>query len=205
MSDKPIQEQFGQAIINSVAAFARKDLDDVATLSGTLFSHVTDPTLRATLAETLYGARWIYKLGLALLVKDEEQMAHVRTQLIDYGAVCEGLLVDLIAHSITRGHMTGERYKFKDVKKLQRPINWAVKDIQGQVTRQTFFWQIAVAEEENIISAPTIKRLHSLRDDRNTVHMAARTFKAYLGRSHAAFETLRKVITEAKAWKAANP
>lgn len=205
MSSKPIQEQFGQAIINSVSEFARKDLDDVATLTGTLFYHVTDPTLRATLAETLYGARWIYKLGLALLVKDEEQMAHVRAQLIDYGAVCEGLLVDLIAHSVTRGHMTGALYKFNDVKNLKRPINWTVKDIQGQVTRQSFFWQIAVVEEENILSAPTIKRLDSLRDDRNTVHMAARRFKAYLGRSHAAFNTLHQVITEAKVWKAANP
>lgn len=205
MSDKPIQEQFGQAIINSVAEFARKDLEDVATLSRTLFFHVTDPALRTTLAETLYGARWIYKLGLALLVKDEEQMAHVRAQLIDYGAVCEGLLVDLIAHGISKGNVAGSRYKFKDVKQLQRPINWGVKDIQGQVTRQTFYWQIAVAEEESMISESLVKRLDALRQDRNTVHMAARTFKAYLGRSHAAFETLHKAITEAKAWKTANP
>lgn len=205
MSDKPIQEQFGQTIINSVTEFARKDLDDAATLSGTLFSHITDATLRATLAETLYGARWLYKLGLALLVKDEEQMAHVRAQLIDYGAVCEGLLVDVIAHGISKGHMNGNRHKYIDVKKLQRTINWSVKDIQAQVTRQTFYWHISVAEEENMISASTIKRLDSLRQERNTVHMAARTFKAYLGRSHSAFETLHKVIREAKAWKAAHP
>lgn len=205
MPSQPIQEQFGQTIIDSIAEFAIRDIDNVATMKKSLFSHISDPALQTTLAETLYGARWIYKLGLALLVRDEEQLAHVRVQLIDYGAVCEGLLVDLIAHGIAKGHLAGARYKFKDVKKLKCPINWSVKDIQKQVARQIFYWQIAVAEEENMISISTAKRLDSLRLDRNTVHMAARTSRAYIGRSHTAFETLNIAITEAKAWKAANP
>lgn len=205
MPPKPIQEQFGQTIIDSIAEFAIRDIDNVATMKKSLFSHISDPVLQTTLAETLYGARWIYKLGLALLVKNEEQLAHVRAQLIDYGAVCEGLLVDLIVHGISKGHFAGTRYKFKDTKKLKYPINWGVKDIQRQVAHQTFYWQIAVAEEENMISTSTVKRLDSLRLDRNTVHMAVRTSRAYIGRSHAAFETLNTVITEIKAWKAANP
>jgi len=189
MPSQPIQEQFGQTIIDSIAEFAIRDIDNVATMKKSLFSHISDPALQTTLAETLY----------------EEQLAHVRVQLIDYGAVCEGLLVDLIAHGIAKGHLAGARYKFKDVKKLKCPINWSVKDIQKQVARQIFYWQIAVAEEENMISISTAKRLDSLRLDRNTVHMAARTSRAYIGRSHTAFETLNIAITEAKAWKAANP
>src|SRR5438552_1659643 len=37
----------------------------------------------------MYGARWLYKLGLGLLVDGDESIAHVRTQVIDYGSICE--------------------------------------------------------------------------------------------------------------------
>jgi hypothetical protein len=87
---KIIQENFGEAIIAAVIDFAKRDLSTVDQLTANEFAHVSDQGLRTTLAETFYGARWIYKLGLALLVRDVEQMAHVRTQVMDFGAVCEG-------------------------------------------------------------------------------------------------------------------
>jgi hypothetical protein len=95
MADKPIQELSGTTIIDAVRDFARADIFDVPQIERQFFSHVADAALRRTLVETLWGARWIYKLGLALLVQDEEQMAHVRCQVIDYRSVCEGLLHDL--------------------------------------------------------------------------------------------------------------
>ena len=55
-------------------------LDTVPEMKEKYFSHVSDGGMQTALAETLYGARWIYKLGLALLVQDEEQMAHVRVK-----------------------------------------------------------------------------------------------------------------------------
>ena len=97
MANKPIQEQFGQEIILAMRNFAKADLNDVGAIEANQLSHVGDASLRRTLAETLYGTRWIYKLGLALLVRDEEQLAHVRCQVIDYGSICEGILSDMIA------------------------------------------------------------------------------------------------------------
>ena len=80
MVDKVIQEQFGESIIAAIREFARCDLDTVPEMKEKYFSHVSDGGMQTALAETLYGARWIYKLGLALLVQDEEQMAHVRVK-----------------------------------------------------------------------------------------------------------------------------
>lgn len=91
MSNKVIQEQFGQAIIDAMASFAKKDIKDVAALEADEFSHVSDPAMRTALAETLYGTRWLYKLGLALLANNQEQFAHVRAQIIDYASVSEAL------------------------------------------------------------------------------------------------------------------
>ena len=101
-SSKPIQEQFGQVIIDAVSQFAAIDLPTVASLESGAFSHVGDAQMRKRLCEVFYGARWIYKLGLALLVKNEQQTAHVRAQITDYGAVCEGVLVDMIDHSMNK-------------------------------------------------------------------------------------------------------
>ncbi|WP_089843770.1 hypothetical protein [Granulicella pectinivorans] len=78
MPPKPVQEQFGQAIIDAVVKFAASDIETPVQIQTQHLAHVGNANLRQRLSEVLYGARWIYKLGLALLVKNEEQMAHVR-------------------------------------------------------------------------------------------------------------------------------
>ena len=85
---KVVQEHFGEAIIEAVRNFALSDLDDVQRLEATTFSHVGDAQLRQVLAETLYGARWVYKLGLALLVHHGLLLARLdRGQRPAHGAV----------------------------------------------------------------------------------------------------------------------
>lgn len=202
---KIVQENFGEAIIKSVADFARLDLPTIAQLTANEFSHVSDQALREGLAETFYGARWIYKLGLALLVKDAEQMAHVRTQIMDYGAVCEGLLSDCILHAIRTNKMNGQKYQFKDIQNMRGNINWQVQDQLAQLSKQTFFWHIDIARDEGMIDQSLQSRLHNMRRERNTVHVRARTHKAFVGTSKALFDTTLKAIQQTKAWRAANP
>lgn len=210
MAGKPIQEQFGETIIAAVRQFARADLQDVPALEFAYFTHVSDLAQRKVLAETLYGARWIYKLGLALLVKDEEQLAHVRAQIIDYAAICEGLLHSMITHAIHSGIMQGQKYRFADAAKLARPITWpgagatvaAISDLAG---KQAFYWRIAVSADEAIIDGPLATKLHKLRTDRNSVHLHARTYPAYLSVSRNAFNTLTDAIAQTRAWKNAHP
>ena len=113
MSNKIIQEKFGQAIIDAMANFAKNDIKDVAALEADEFSHVADPAMKTALAETLYGARWLYKLGLALLANNQEQFAHVRAQIVDYASVAEALLADLIVQAYRKNKLQGQRWQCK--------------------------------------------------------------------------------------------
>jgi hypothetical protein len=207
MVSKVIQENFGEKIISAVADFARADLRTVAQLEADEFAHVSDAGLRNILAETFYGTRWIYKLGLALLVSNAEQMAHVRAQVMDYGAVCEGLLSDALHHAIVTGKMAGQKYRRYKFNEPRATINWNVVDKLGQLTRQSFFWHIEVALEEGIIDQKLHGWLQKMRNERNTVHMRARasTQKAFIGTSRSLFDTTLEAVRQTKAWRAANP
>ena len=152
---KPIQEQFGQQVIDTFAEFARSDLKSPTELEGDEFSHVTDATLRRRLSEVFYGVRWIYKLGLALLTKDAERAAHVRAQIVDYASVSEGLLSHFIAHAIRQGHTRGIAYTFRDPDKQLRPITWNAANPEPTLRRQSLWWFIRIARDFGIInSAP---------------------------------------------------
>lgn len=198
---KPIQEQFGETMLEAMREFARRDLGNPAEYELNFFNHVGDGTLRTTLAETMYGARWIYKLGLALLVKDAEQLAHVRAQILDYAAVCEGLLSDMVRHAIVTPHVVGVKH-LTNIK--GQPINWGT-GVTAKLAKQPFYWFIEVAQEEGIVNPGLATRLQTLRKERNTVHLRSRTYNAYLGVSRSAFEVLTDTIQQTRTWRHTHP
>lgn len=202
---RQIQESFGESVIEAFREFAKADLDDADTLEANLFAHIGEPVLRRNLAETLYGARWIYKLGLALLVKDEEQLAHVRTQIVDYSSICEGVLSAMVLHGLQRNHLVGQKHRYKDIHRLRNRINWNVADVLTKISRQPFYWLIEVAIEENIVSIKLGHRLHVMRKSRNTVHLRARNQRAFIGTSRALFQTVIDTCQETSHWIAVNP
>src|SRR6266571_3348639 len=205
MPPKPIQEQFGQAIIDAVNSFAAQDLQSVDAIESVHFTHIGDATLKRRLAETFYGARWIYKLGLALLVRNVEQIAHVRAQLIDYAAVCEGLLSSMIDHGLAANHLTGQKYKFRDPDQQQKPLNWNIGHRLTKLNKQSLYWLITVAAEEGIVSQQLATRLQWLREERNRVHVRARSHQSFLDRSKEAFDVVIGVIAQTKVWKSNHP
>ena len=207
MSNKVIQEQFGQAIIDAMANFAKNDIKDVAALEADEFSHVADPAMKTALAETLYGARWLYKLGLALLANNQEQFAHVRAQIIDYASVAEALLADLIVQAYRKNKLQGPRWQCKYVRGAT-PLTWNAANPEETIAYTTFEWRIIVANESGIINSTLSGQLNGIRTRRNTVHLTAKVkagVSYYAGlakRSHAAmFETIKQT----KAWSVANP
>jgi hypothetical protein len=204
MVDKPIQEQFGEKLLETFRQFARSDLGSPAEYEANQFGHVADGELRTTLAETMYGARWLYKLGLALLVQDAELLAHVRAQVLDYASICEALLGEMIRHAISSNLAVGNKYKFRDTRTLTKPIPWA-RGIHAQFKELPFYWRIVVAAEEVIIDAPLADKLHNLRLERNTVHLHSRTHRAYLRTSRDAFSVLTETIQQTRTWRNANP
>lgn len=204
-SSKPIQERFGQVIIDAVSEFAAIDLPVVASLEAGDFAHIGDPQMRRRLCEVFYGARWIYKLGLALLVKEEQQAAHVRAQITGYGAVCEGVLIDMVDFALKNGLMHGTRYKFEDAVKQTKPIRWRIGQHQTVLGYRPLKWLITVAEEERIISPRCSKELEWLRGRRNSVHIRWQYTSSYIGTSKRSFEAVHLLLSDTRRWRSAHP
>jgi len=202
---KPIQEQLGESIIKAIHAFAEADMVTSHEIEATYLFHISDPKFRTSLAETLFGARWIYKLGLVLLVENEKQMAHVRAQLIDYCSVCEGVLSDMIFHGVINNHFNGQCFRFHDFKKLNHPLDWSAAKRQKTIGTRSFAWLLAVAHEEKIITKLLYDSLDWLRKERNAVHLRARSFHAYLDKSHSAFHHMRDLFKQTQVWKHQHP
>lgn len=207
MSNKIIQEQFGQEIIDAMARFAKRDIKDVPTLMADEFSHIENADLQKALAETLYGTRWLYKLGLALLANNHEQFAHVRAQIIDYASVAEALLADLIAQAHRKGKLAGVQWQNKFTRG-NTPLTWNVADPDATVSKTTFEWRIKVAHESGIIDSNLSSKLNGIRTRRNTVHLTAKVMAGvsyYAGLAKRSHEAMLETIQQTKAWVHANP
>lgn len=207
MTAKLIQEQFGQEVIDAVSRFAKRDIKDAAALVADEFSHVADVDLRNALAETLYGARWLYKLGLALLADNVEQYAHVRAQIIDYASISEALLADLIVQAHTKGKLAGTQYQRQSVTG-KRLLTWNLAAPEETVARTTFEWRIIVARESAIIDGPLSGQLNKIRVRRNTVHLTAKVMAGdtyHAGLAKLSHTVMHEAIRQTKAWVVANP
>jgi len=205
---KIIQEQFGQALMDSIISFAQQDIPTPRELEQTKFAHVDDVDVRKALADTMYGARWLYKLGLALLVQNEEQFAHVRAQVIDYASVCETLLGEMIIHGVTKGHIGGSTFQFNDYHKKKK-IHWAtITNIRNKIEGTHFWWRICVAEENFIIKPSTAAALEKLKNHRNTVHITEKVRSGvsyYIGLTRNAYTITNDVIDQTIQWKSQRP
>lgn len=156
----------------------------------------------------MYGARWLYKLGLGLLVDGDESIAHVRTQVIDYGSICEALLSDAILHGITRHVMNGTAYQTTNCKQSGRAINWNAGVKANKIARRSFWWLIEVAADEAIVASHEKGLLTQLRNLRNTVHiteLAASSQNYYRTLAKVSYNTVFRTITATKAFKQAHP
>ncbi len=204
----PIQQQFGQKVIEAFAEFARADLDDPTKLEAQSFNHIADARLRTELAQVFYGARWIYKLGLALLTKGEERAAHVRAQIVDYASVSEALLSYSIAHAIKRRHTVGTAYHWSDPDKQKHAIAWNAAQPEHTLAKQSLWWLVRISREFGVINTALENELQWLREQRNTVHLRARASlgpTAFLNQSKRAFEITTETMRQTKVWKAAHP
>ncbi|MFN3703021.1 hypothetical protein [Thermomonas sp.] len=203
VAEKAVPEHFGKAMINAVSGFARTGIADAEKLDTKWFEHIKDDNVRSAICDTFHGARWIYKVGLALLVEDKEQFAHVRAQVIDYGSICETMLSEMISHGLQKNKFKGRQFEHK-FPSGNAKIQWSrFGDLSAAVRGQKFWWHIAVAKEEKIINSVLVTELEALRKVRNTVHLTEKinsNTTYHLGMSARALETLHKTINQTKAW-----
>ena len=207
MSNKSIQEQFGQEIIDAMSRFAKRDIKEPAALAADEFSHVRDAAMKQALAETLYGTRWLYKLGLALLASNVEQFAHVRAQIIDFASIAEALLADIIVQAHSKGKLSGTQY-LKKYTRGNAPLTWNAANPSETVSSTTFEWRIKVAHESGIIDSALSGKLNGIRTRRNTVHLTAKVMAGvvyYAGLAKRSHEAMHETIRQTKVLVAANP
>lgn len=208
MADKLIQEFLGERVIQGIAEFARADIKQPDALEADEFAHVSDLALRRRLAEVFYGARWIYKLGLVVLVRENERAAHVRAQVVDYASIVEGLLGDSLAHAIKAGHARGTGYQWRDPHNRKSPIVWSPATLQDTLEKQTFWWRIMIARDFRIIDAGLERDLQWLRTRRNTVHIRGATAvgrTAFLDQSKRSFDAVMATARRTRAWRTSHP
>lgn len=208
MGSETMQQQVGDALIESLKDRAREGLRSSSQLEEEEFAHIDNLRHRQDLARVYYGASWQYRLGLLLMATEEERATHVRAQIIDYASVVEGLLSDAVAHAIRHGFAVGDSWLFCDPSAHKKRINWKVQSIDNQVGRQSFCWLVDVSAQFGIVSLGLVPRLHDMRRERNTVHLRQHSAIgkiAYTNQSKKAFETATECIAATKAWKNARP
>ncbi len=169
-----VQIALGEAIIASIVSFARNDVKAVPEIVRVL-SHVSDPVMKQTIAEGIYGARWIYKLGLVLLTENDEMVAHARAQIVEYAAAAEAILYNMITQS----------------------------DPTYQTT--TFRKYINKARNVRIVSLSMQGKLHELRRMRNEVHIPIRNRYRFIESSRRAWRILKELVVETRRWKGLPP
>ena len=197
---KTIQEELGDRFIAAFRDVASHEIYDVSYWCNEL-AHMASGHLKQTVAETIYGARWLYKLGLVFLTRDDEQNAHVRAQISEYSAAIEAILTEMIVYAHDNSRLTGVQYgvDFKG-----QPVRWSHHSGKHSViAKLSFAWIIKVAHEESIITSHLHRELTWLRLRRNEIHLAARSRYAFTPTSKRAYNALLNTIKSTRVWKPA--
>ncbi|MFS0826641.1 hypothetical protein [Pseudomonas phoenicis] len=198
----------GQIILDSTRKYLDTYLkkDDGSSLTTSIFSE----NLRESANFSAKSARIAYLLGKATLLGEYERKGIVRTQIIEYGAVCEAILLDLI-QSIGVNNIPLNARPGKDAK--HNIIDWDTGGLFSVIKiksttmkyRFDFKWLIGQATKVEAIDNNLNKRLSHLRKSRNLVHPVIPTAQRYtddIKNSRSARDTtiaVRDACTQFKA------
>ena len=171
-----VEESLGDAVIRGIDDFVFRDMEDEATALD-VFSFVADPQIRTVLAASLRGARWQQKVGL-VLARHKGHPAHVaqiRSQVIEYGAITELLLREVVRQERPRG------------------------------LPATFKALIERAESTGLLDERGVAAANRLRDGRNRVHhdADARPFK--ISDASAALRDVVQVVNQCRTGAGLGP
>lgn len=89
--------ELGESIVKAIDYFVFRDIETEAEAQD-LFGFIQDGQLQKILAKSFRGARWQLKVGLVLArpTAHPAHSAHVRAQLIEYGAIAESALREML-------------------------------------------------------------------------------------------------------------
>ena len=136
---------------------------------------------------------------------DKSLCNRVRAQIIDYAAVCEGILFDMVRHGIARNLLTGQKWRFGDPARLRQPINWTPAQQGQRLPKMPFYWLSVVALEEGIVTQGCETEMEWLRNQRNKVHVKGGSTASYLGTSMRAYQAVFLLVRDTRRWRAMHP
>jgi hypothetical protein len=84
-----------EALRKEILTYCDRDLPPKNDV-GEMFDFITEEKLRNRIEAEFHAARYIYKLGEALAVKDERLHAHVKFQIVQYAGIYEAVIVHLL-------------------------------------------------------------------------------------------------------------
>lgn len=179
---KSTYESIGQVVMDSMNGYLDTylQLDDGSSLTSSIFSN----NLKDSANFSARSARIAYLLGKASLLGETERKGLVRTQIIEYGAVSEAILLDLLQSIGFHNTPPGLR-PMQDLKKKQ--ISWPTgglfetqKNARSVMKcRFDFKWLIDEAVRVGAVDANLSKRVTWLRKSRNLVHPVLPTAQRY--------------------------
>lgn len=196
ISDLASTTQIGQAVMDSCNDYLSwyLSLDDGSSLVQSIFS----PNLKNSALFSARSARISYLLGKVMLLDEQTRKGVVRNQVIEYGAVAEAILLDIV-QSVGKNDAPSGIRPIKD--KRNRTINWSSDGLLAQRRRNSsemlywydFKWLIDQAKRINVINANLERRINWLRKSRNLVHPVIPTASRYSNDVHSS-KTSRDIV-----------
>ena len=203
MADTKRELEIGKRVLDLLTDYVKERIAPPMELSSEKFGFVKDRKLRENLAETYFGATWVYSIGRLLARDKQELQAQLRTQIINYGAVCEAILEYAILEGAKKSSFQGELWKYRDEKKKEN-LRWG-NPPANLPKGINFAWCIAVAKDELIIDEKVAKLADKLRNLRNTIHLSKKALENIEyepPQSKEAYQTLNLVIEQSQKWLA---
>lgn len=208
---KNTYSDIGQVVVDSLDGYLKSYLayDDGEDLTTSIYSE----NLSLSAKFSSRSARVSYLLGKASFLDEVDIKGIIRTQMMEYGSVCEAILIDMVQAIGIHNKPIGVRPK-KDSGGY-KVIDWSKKglftlEIVGKSKLKhsfTFLWLIDQCYKLKVIDSNLRERLHNLRKSRNLVHPIIPTSERYSGSlasARAAKETVMALRDACIAFKDAN-
>lgn len=166
----------GQIVVDAVQAWIGRYIKEID--GSELTTSIYSENLRTAANLSAYNARLAYLLGKATILKSYQRKCIVRTQIIEYGAVCEAILLDLI-QSIGKNDRPRRKRPMADAR--GGTIDWSRDGLLHSGMDARFSWLINLAAKiDRTLFGGTMKtRLHELRELRNLIHSATAKRERY--------------------------
>ncbi|RMO82507.1 hypothetical protein ALQ33_200144 [Pseudomonas syringae pv. philadelphi] len=181
---KNTYSDIGQVVVDSLGEYLKSYLayEDGEDLTTSIYSE----NLSLSAKFSSRSARISYLLGKASFLDKVDIKGIIRTQMMEYGSVCEAILIDMVQTIGINNKPAGVRPK-KDGK--SKTIDWAKQGlftlgVYGESSLKhsfTFSWLIDQCYKLKVIDLNLRERLHNLRKNRNLVHPIIPTSKRYSG------------------------